>query len=65
MRKWIMLLLALVLAFTVLAAVIGCGSNAPEKPKETVKPAEAPAPAAPAPAATPEPAPAAPAATKQ
>lgn len=65
MRKWIMLLLAMVLVINVVAMVVGCGSKAPEKPKEAVKPAEAPTPAAPAPAATPAPAPAAPAATKK
>ncbi len=65
MKKWIMLLLAMVLAINVLATVIGCESKAPEKPKEAVKPAEPPAPAAPAPAATPAPAPAAPEATKK
>ena len=65
MRKWIMLVLAMVLVINLFALVVGCGSKAPEKPKEAAKPAEAPAPAAPAPAATPAPAPAAPEATKK
>jgi hypothetical protein len=63
MKKWIFLLLAMVLVINLVSFGIGCKSKAPEKPavKEEAKPAEAPAPAAPA--ATP--APAAPAATKK
>jgi hypothetical protein len=63
MKKWILLLLALVLVINFAVMGMGCKPKAPEKPaaKEEVKPAEAPAP--PAPAATPAPAPAAPAAT--
>jgi hypothetical protein len=62
MKKWIFLLLALVLVINLAAMSIGCKSKAPEKPavKEETKPAEAPAP--PAPAAT-TPAPAQPEAT--
>jgi len=57
MKKWIFLLLAMVLLANVVAMGIGCKAKAPEKPavKEEAKPAEAPAP--PAPAATPAPAP--------
>ena len=57
MRKWILLMLALVLVINFAVMGIGCKSKAPEKPaaKEEAKPAEAPAP--PAPAATPAPAP--------
>ena len=57
MRKWIFLMLALVLVINFAVMGIGCKSKAPEKPavKEEAKPAEAPAP--PAPAATPAPAP--------
>ena len=60
MKKWIFLLLALVMVINVAMMGVGC-SKAPEPPpaKEEAKPAEAPAPAAPE--ATP--APAAPAAT--
>jgi hypothetical protein len=61
MKKWIFLLLALVLVINLAAMGMACKPKAPEKPavKEEVKPAEAPAP--PAPAATPAPpAPAAP-----
>jgi hypothetical protein len=63
MKKWIFLLLAMVLVINIVSMGIGCKPKAPEKPavKEEAKPAEAPAPAAPA--ATP--APAAPAATKK
>jgi hypothetical protein len=65
MRKWILLLLALVMMVNLSVMVIGCGGEkkAEQKPaaKEEAKPAEAPAP--PAPAATP--APAAPEATKK
>jgi hypothetical protein len=67
MRKWIMLLLALVMVVNLAVLAVGCGGEkkaekpAPEKAKEEAKPAEAPAPAAPA--ATP--APAAPEATKK
>jgi hypothetical protein len=57
MKKWILLLLALVLVINFAVMGMGCKPKAPEKPaaKEEVKPAEAPAP--PAPAATPAPAP--------
>jgi len=60
MKKWIFLLLALVMVINVAVMGIGC-SKKPEAPpaKEEAKPAEAPAPAAPAET----PAPAAPAAT--
>jgi len=64
MRKWIMLLLALVMVVNLAVLAVGCGGEKKaEKPavKEEPKPAEAPAPAAPA--ATP--APAAPEATKK
>jgi hypothetical protein len=63
MKKWIFLLLAMVLVANLVSFGVGCKPKAPEKPavKEEAKPAEAPAPAAPA--ATP--APAAPAATKK
>ncbi len=65
MRKWIMLLLALVMVVNLAILAVGCGGEkkAPEKApaKEEVKPPETPAPAAPA--ATP--APAAPEATKK
>jgi len=49
MKKWIFLLLALVMVINVAVMGIGC-SKKPEAPpaKEEVKPAEAPAPAAPA-----------------
>ena len=54
MKKWILLLLALVLVINFAVMGMGCKRKAPEKPaaKEEVKPAEAPAP----PAATPAPA---------
>ena len=67
MKKWIYLLLAMVLVINVVAMAVGCSSKAPEKPaaKEEVKPPEAPAPAAPAATAAPAPAPAAPEATKK
>ncbi len=63
MKKWIFLLLALVLVVNFAFMAVGCKSKAPEKPavKEEAKPPEAPAPAAPA--GTAAPAPAAPAAT--
>jgi hypothetical protein len=65
MRKWIMLLLALVMVVNLAVLAVGCGGEKKaEKPapaKQEPKPAEAPAPAAPA--ATP--APAAPEATKK
>ncbi len=50
MKKWIYLLLAMVLVVNVVAMGIGCKAKAPEKPvvKEEAKPAEAPAPPAPA-----------------
>jgi hypothetical protein len=53
-KKWILLLLALVLVINFAVMGMGCKPKAPEKPaaKEEVKPAEAPAP----PAATPAPA---------
>jgi hypothetical protein len=56
MKKWIFLLLAMVLVVNLAFVGIGCKAKAPEKPavKEEAKPAEAPAP--PAPAATPAPA---------
>ena len=67
MKKWILLLLALVFVINFAAMGMACKAQAPEKPaaQEEVKPAEAPAPAAPAatPAPAPAPAPAAPAAT--
>ncbi|HJX60843.1 MAG TPA: hypothetical protein VJ462_06100 [Thermodesulfobacteriota bacterium] len=49
MKKWILLLLALVLVINLAAMGMACKPKAPEKPaaKEEVKPAEAPAPAAP------------------
>jgi len=58
MRKWVFLLLALVLAINFVTVGIGCKAKAPEKPKEEAKPAEAkpaeaPPPAAPAPAEKP------------
>ena len=61
MKKWILLLLALVLVINVAMMGVGCKAKPPAAPpaKEEAKPAETPAPAAPA--ATP--APAAPAAT--
>jgi hypothetical protein len=58
MRRWIFLLLAMLLVINLISMGVGCQSKAPEQPKEEVKPAEAPAPAAPE--ATPAPAPAAP-----
>ena len=63
MKKWIFLLLALVLVINFAVMGVGCKAKAPETPpaKEEAKPAEAPAP--PAPEATP--APAAPEATKK
>lgn len=63
MKKWIFLLLAMVFVINLAAMGIGCKAKEAPKPaaKEEVKPAEAPAPAAPA--GTPAPAPAAPAAT--
>jgi len=56
MKKWILLLLALVLVINLAAMGMACKPKAPEKPaaKVEAKPAEAPAPAAPA--ATPAPA---------
>jgi len=56
MRKWVLLLLALVLVVNLAAMGMACKPKAPEKPaaKGEVKPAEAPAPAPPA--ATPAPA---------
>ena len=72
MKKWIFLLLAMVLVINIAAMGIGCKAKEAPKPaaKEEAKPAEAPAPAAPA--ATPAPAapagtpaPAAPEATKK
>ena len=62
MKKWIFLLLALVLVINLASMAIGCKPKAPEKPAEKpaakaeeAKPAEAPAP--PAAPATPAPAP--------
>ncbi len=61
MKKWIFLLLALVLVINLASMAIGCKPKAPEKvekapaPKEEAKPPETPAP--PAPAVTPAPAP--------
>ena len=65
MRKWILLLLAMVMVINLAFMVAGCGKKEEPKPaaKEAAKPPEAPAPAAPA--ATPAPAPAAPEATKK
>ena len=67
MKKWILLLLALVLVINLAAMGIGCKAKAPETPvvKEEpkpaeAKPAEAPPPPAPAPPAPAPPAPAAP-----
>jgi len=58
MKKWILLLFALVFVINFAAMGIGCKAKAPEKPavKEEAKPAEAkpaeaPAPPAPAPPA--------------
>mgnify|MGYP005836930631 CR=1 FL=1 len=50
MKRWILLLLALVLLVNLAAMGTACKPKAPEKPaaKEEAKPAEAPAPAAPA-----------------
>ncbi len=50
MKKWIFLLLALVMVINLASMGIGCKAKAPEQPavKEEPKPAEAPAPAAPA-----------------
>jgi hypothetical protein len=50
MRKWILLLLALVMVINLTVMGIGCKSKEPEKPaiKEETKPPEAPAPAPPA-----------------
>jgi len=51
MKKWIFLLLALVMVINLAAMGVGCKSKAPEQPAvktEEQKPAEAPAPAAPA-----------------
>jgi len=64
MKKWILLLLAMVMVINVAFMAIGCGEKKVEKPaaKEEAKPPETPAPAAPA---TTAPAPAAPAATKK
>ncbi len=58
MKKWIFLLLALVMVINLATMVIGCKAKEkpPEKPATEAKPPEAPAP--PAPAATPAPAPA-------
>jgi hypothetical protein len=53
MKKWIFLLLALVLVINLAAMGTACKPKAPEKPAAEMKPAEAPAPAAPA--ATPAP----------
>ena len=48
MRKWIFLLIALVLVVDLAAISIGCkAKEAPKPAAEEVKPAEAPAPAAP------------------
>ena len=60
MKKWIFLLLALVLVINLASMAIGCKPKEAEKPKppaakEEAKPPETPAP--PAPAATPAPAP--------
>ena len=60
MRKWILLLLAVIFVVNVVVMAIGCSPKAPEKPKEETKPAEAPAPAAPADKPAPAPAPEAP-----
>lgn len=60
MKKWILLLFALVLVINLAAIGMACKPKAPEKPavKEEVKPAEAPKPAEPAkPAEAPKPAP--------
>jgi hypothetical protein len=48
MRKWILLLLALVLVINFVVMGVGCKAKAPETPpaKEEVKPSEAPAPPA-------------------
>lgn len=64
MKKWIFLLLAVVMVVNFAFMAVGCKSKAPEKPavKEEAKPPEAPAPPAPAGTAAPA-APAAPAAT--
>lgn len=50
MKKWMLLLFALILVVNIAAVGIGCKAKAPEKPavKEEVKPAEAPAPEKPA-----------------
>jgi hypothetical protein len=48
MKKWIFLLLALVMVINLAVMGIGCKSKAPEQPAVEQKPAEAPAPAAPA-----------------
>jgi hypothetical protein len=50
MRKWILLLLGLVMMINLTIMGIGCKSKEPEKPaiKEEAKPPEAPAPAPPA-----------------
>jgi hypothetical protein len=58
MRKWILLLLGLVMVANLTVMGLGCSKKEPEKPavKEEAKPAEAPAPAAPAEETKPAPA---------
>jgi len=73
MKKWIMILLAMVFVINLAAMTIGCGKKeepkAPAKAEEAkpaeAKPADTAAPAAPAGTAAPAPAPAAPEATKK